>query len=91
MHLYPRRRNVAGQVADEIKTITYATPPMEAHRKTNSLSCAGGKALNCERGDGVVELVERQTHSMTQSRFEPRQDLHKKNFVRVFVNEQMLR
>ena len=26
MHLYPRRRNVAVQVAEELKTVTYATP-----------------------------------------------------------------
>ena len=29
MHLYPRRRNVAVQVAEELKTGTYATSPME--------------------------------------------------------------
>ena len=26
MHLYPRRWNVAAQVAEELKTVTYATP-----------------------------------------------------------------
>ena len=26
MHLYPRRRNVAAEVAEELKTVTYATP-----------------------------------------------------------------
>ena len=26
MHVYPRRRNVAAQVAEELKTVTYATP-----------------------------------------------------------------
>ena len=30
---YPRRRNVAAQVAEELKTITYATPHMEERRK----------------------------------------------------------
>ena len=31
---YPRRRNVAAQVAaDKLKAITYATPPMEQRRK----------------------------------------------------------
>ena len=29
MHLYPRRRNVAFEVAEELKTVTYATPPVE--------------------------------------------------------------
>ena len=33
MHLYPRRWNVATQVAEELKTVTYATPPMEACRE----------------------------------------------------------
>ena len=35
MHLYPRRRNVAAEVAEELKTVTYATPqaPMEERRK----------------------------------------------------------
>ena len=31
--LYPRRRNVAAHVAEELKTVTYATPPMEERRK----------------------------------------------------------
>ena len=30
---HPRRRNVAAQVAEELKTVTYATPPMEERRK----------------------------------------------------------
>ena len=30
---HPRRRNVAAQVAEELKTVTYATPPMEKRRK----------------------------------------------------------
>ena len=29
MHLYPRRCNVAAQVAEEIKTVTCVTPPMD--------------------------------------------------------------
>ena len=33
MHLYTRRRNVAAQVAEELKTVTYATPPLEECRK----------------------------------------------------------
>ena len=34
LHLYPRRRNVAGQVAEELKTVTlYATSPMEERRR----------------------------------------------------------
>ena len=32
MHLYPQRRNVAAQVAEELKTVIYATPPMEERR-----------------------------------------------------------
>ena len=30
---HPRRRNVAAQVAEEFKTVTYATPPREERRK----------------------------------------------------------
>ena len=33
MHLYPGRQNVAAQVAEELKPITYATLPMEERRK----------------------------------------------------------
>ena len=33
MRLCPRRRNVAAQVAEELKTVIYATPPMEERRK----------------------------------------------------------
>ena len=33
MHLYPRRWNVAAQEAKELKTVTYATPPMKECRK----------------------------------------------------------
>ena len=33
MHLDSRRRNVAAQVAEELKTDTYATPSMEERRK----------------------------------------------------------
>ena len=33
LKLHPRRRNVAAQVAEELKTVTYATPPMEERRK----------------------------------------------------------
>ena len=32
MHLYPRRRNVAAQVAEKLKTVTYATPRVEESR-----------------------------------------------------------
>ena len=31
--LYPRRRNVAAQMAEELKTVTCATRPMEERRK----------------------------------------------------------
>ena len=31
MHVYPRRRNVAAEMAED----TYATPPMEERRKEN--------------------------------------------------------
>ena len=37
MDLYPRRRNVAAQVAEELKMATYATPLMEEHRKEKSV------------------------------------------------------
>ena len=38
MLLYPRRRNVAAQVAEELKTVTCATPPspMEERRTTTT-------------------------------------------------------
>ena len=38
MHLYPRRGNVAAQVAEEFKTVTYATP-MEERRKRRRVLC----------------------------------------------------
>ena len=38
MHLCPRRRNVAAQVAEELKTDTYATAPMEKRRKKGEKS-----------------------------------------------------
>ena len=42
MHSYPRRRNVAAQVAEELKPVTYATPPnMEERRKKDSSSAVG--------------------------------------------------
>ena len=34
IHLYPQRQNVAAQ--EELKTVTYATPPMEERRKNNN-------------------------------------------------------
>ena len=51
MHLYPRRRNVAAQVAEELKTVTYAIPPMEERRKkrkkkTQRLPLLTGKKKN---------------------------------------------
>ena len=36
MHLYPRRWNVTAQVMEELKTVTYTTPPMEERRKKGS-------------------------------------------------------
>ena len=38
MQLYPRRRNVAAQVTEELKTVTYTTPPMEECRKKGKKS-----------------------------------------------------
>ena len=32
-HLYLHKQNAAAQVAEELKTVTYATPPMEERRK----------------------------------------------------------
>ena len=43
IHLYPRRRNVAAQVADELKIVTYATPPMEERREIFFLSNTGDR------------------------------------------------
>ena len=34
---YPRKRNVAAQVAEELKTVTYTTPPMEESRKKHPI------------------------------------------------------
>ena len=33
VHLHPRRRNVAAQVAEELRTVTCTTPPMQKGRK----------------------------------------------------------
>ena len=33
MHLYPRKRNMPAQVADELKTVTHATPHMEEQKE----------------------------------------------------------
>ena len=33
MHLYLRRQNVAAQVAEELKTAIYVTPPMEEGKR----------------------------------------------------------
>ena len=33
MHLYHQRRNVAAQVAEELKTVMYATPLEERRKK----------------------------------------------------------
>ena len=33
IHLYPRRRDVAAQVVEELKAATYATPLIEERRK----------------------------------------------------------
>ena len=51
MHLlYPRRRNVAAQVAEELKTVTYAKPPpMEERRnlkKKKMTHSFGGVSLH---------------------------------------------
>ena len=41
MHLYPQRRNVAAQVAEELKTVTFTTPPMEecGEKKEKKKTC----------------------------------------------------
>ena len=41
MHLYHRRRNVAAQMAEELKTVTYVTPPMEESRKKRRKKLCG--------------------------------------------------
>ena len=65
MQLYPRRRNVAAQVVEELKMVTYATPPMEEHRKQKQTKnsrchCNGtdlvGEYLGVEPGMGLKEL-----------------------------------
>ena len=35
MHLYPQRWNVAAQVVEEIKTVTYATPQGKKRKRIN--------------------------------------------------------
>ena len=47
MHRF--RRNVAAQVAEEIKMVTYATPPMEERRKRK-------KQMHCTMGHWVYGL-----------------------------------
>ena len=44
MHLYPWRWNVAAQMVEELKTVTYATSPMEKQRKEKKKE---KKNLNC--------------------------------------------
>ena len=45
MHLYSLRRDVAAQVAEELKTVTYATPNMEDRRKRKRLKKKKKKSL----------------------------------------------
>ena len=48
MYLYPRRRKVAAQVAEELKTATYATPPTEERRKKEKGKKSTTLCLCCE-------------------------------------------
>ena len=61
MQLYPRRRNVAARVAEELKTVTYTTPPIWRNAEKNMLlsfffceavsdNKTGG---SCTTGDGA--------------------------------------
>ena len=70
MHLHPRRRNVAAQVAEELKTVTYATrPPLwrnaeeEEHVK-HSHVCAKfpDDNFNSFRLESLVRDTHAQTH-----------------------------
>ena len=49
MPLYPRRRNVAAQVAVELKPVTYATHPMEERRKKDKKRRIKRKELTQKR------------------------------------------
>ena len=50
MHLQYQRRDVAAQMAEELKTVTYATPPMEKRRrKQNKQKPVGRK----QQGDAL--------------------------------------
>ena len=50
MHLYPQRWNVAAQVEEELKIVTYAIPPSygETQKKKsfNALVCEVGLVVN---------------------------------------------
>ena len=58
MHLYSRRWNVVAQVAEELETVTYATPPIEERREreTNTveklMEGLGMSGQPLERRDG---------------------------------------
>ena len=52
MHLYPRRRNVAAQVAEELKMVTHATPSHGGKQKENSLVQEEGRGGEWNRLDG---------------------------------------
>ena len=61
MHLYPRRRN--NYVAEELKTVSYATPPMEERMKTKQKKAQNDPKLTLcyplspERGHIVFALL----------------------------------
>ena len=50
MHLCPRRRNLAAQVAEELKTVTYATPPLEERggKRTEKVATVAATVMHNE-------------------------------------------
>ena len=56
-HLYPRRQNVAAQVAEELKTVTYATPPMEERRKKKKKENSVSHDLDFENRYGSLDQL----------------------------------
>ena len=63
MHLYPQRRNVAVQVAEELKTVTYAAPSYGGTQKKNRKKTAAWP---------VVHVIRAGLHDNVPADFLPR-------------------
>ena len=54
MHLYPRRRNVVAQMAEELKTVTYATPPTKERRKKTKAATMSTSLCRVSSAEKVI-------------------------------------